>query len=82
MSRRALAYLDGGPANGVTLELDQPDWAPLVLLRLEINGRQCIYERVKQPRPAPGRPWRYVPRQKKVSEYSNGLDGNYDPFDD
>jgi hypothetical protein len=59
---RARAYFDGGAASGAELELDEPDWAPLPSLRIEVDGREYVYVRARQPRPRPGHPWRYVPK--------------------
>lgn len=82
MTRRARAYLDGGPADGTTLELDHPDWAPLTLLRLEVDGVEVVYVRAKQHHPEPGEPWRYVPRDSVGDGDEAPTEGNYDPYDD
>ncbi len=82
MANKALAYLDGGPADGTTLELDHPDWAPLALLRLEVDGVDVVYVRAKQHYPEPGRPWRYVPQHSAEAEEEAEEEGNYDPYDD
>jgi hypothetical protein len=61
------AYLDGGPANGVMVEVDEPHWAPLGALRIEVDGQEFVYVRADQPRPPDGMPWRYVPEQRPKS---------------
>lgn len=61
MAQNAVAYLDGGPADGLVLELDEPDWAPLPVLNVEVGGEQSVYVRARQRRPGSGQAWRYVP---------------------
>lgn len=82
MTRRALAYLDGGPADGLVVELDEPEWAPLAALRVEVGGEELVYVRARQPAPRPGAPWRYVPKGEPT-EYYGEVDGvPPDPTDD
>lgn len=81
MAPRGLAYLDGGPADGTTLELDQPHWAPIGALRVEVDGVEVIYVRIRQREPVPGQPWRYVPQDAlRADDSMLGVD--YDPDDD
>jgi hypothetical protein len=61
MTQHALAFLDGGPADGLVFELGEPEWAPLPVLNVEVGGESVVYVRAVQRRPASGRPWRYVP---------------------
>jgi hypothetical protein len=61
MAQNALAFLDGGPADGTLIELDEPEWAPLPVLNVEVGGASSVYVRAMQRRPPSGRPWRYVP---------------------
>lgn len=82
MGRKALVYLDGGPGNGLTLKVDQPDWGLLPTLRLAINGVNVVYVRAKQRQPQRGRPWRYVPKNaiRPLRYTSPGALNN--PYDD
>ncbi|MFZ0161227.1 MAG: hypothetical protein WAL50_19530 [Kineosporiaceae bacterium] len=81
MAKRVLAYLDGGPANGMVVELDEPHWAPLGALTIEVAGRAYVYLRADQPRPPVGQPWRYVP-ETVVQHNVEYQAANDDPYDD
>jgi len=80
--RKARAYLDGGPADGTTLELDEPDWAPLGALEVTVNHRRVTYVLAPQRDPKPGKPWRYVPEDSLRDSSSLSSGANYDPNDD
>ncbi len=82
MGRYVLAYLDGGPANGRVVEVDEPHWAPLGALRIEVAGREYVYVRVDQPRPPEGQPWRYVLEQGVRWTPPGSQAANDDPYDD
>ncbi len=86
MAKRGRAYLDGGPANGTMIELNQPYWAPLGSLEVTVDGIVVIYVRAKQRDPQPGQPWRFVPKNSVESTYEDEdnsyLGENYDPSDD
>ena len=79
---RALAYLDGGPASGQVVELDEPEWAPLRVIRIEVDGVEVVYARV------PGEPqnddgtWRYVPADQATERPRRSTSMIDDPFDD
>lgn len=62
MADKAIAYLDGGPASGLTVELDTPDWAPIAALRIEVEDIEVVYVRAPQRPPPRGYPWRYIPQ--------------------
>jgi hypothetical protein len=80
MAKHAFAYLDGGPADGVLLELDEPEWAPLSALKVEVGEAETTYVRARQSRPKPGNPWRYIPRGSGMVEDAAAEPGtNYDP---
>jgi hypothetical protein len=83
--RNALAYLDGGPASGVTIELNEPAWAPLRSVRVEVGGVETVYVRVPQRTPRPGEPWRYVPEDSPDAQAASTDEDaipERDPFDD
>jgi hypothetical protein len=61
MAQNALAFLDGGPADGTLIELDEPEWAPLPVLNVDVGGEPTVYVRAMQRRPPSGGAWRYVP---------------------
>lgn len=88
MAKRGRAYLDGGPANGMMVELDQPYWAPLGSLKVTVNGIVVTYVRARQRDPQPGQPWRYVPQSSvdytdEDEDEDDSYQGeNYDPNDD
>lgn len=89
MAKRALGLLDGGPASGTLIQLDEPHWAPLGLLTLDLGGRrEVVYVLAKQRRPPEGTPWRYVPEGspdaaiEDEADPAHGNAANDDPFDD
>lgn len=83
MTRKARAYLDGGPANGLVVELDEPEWAPLPALRVEVGDRELVYVRARQEAPPSGQPWRYVPKGEQPPRYFGETEGvPTDPNDD
>ncbi|MBL8932605.1 MAG: hypothetical protein JNL54_20975 [Kineosporiaceae bacterium] len=86
MSKRVLGYLDGGPADGTLIEIDEPHWAPLGTLTLDLGGgRQAVYVLARQRRPPAGTAWRYVPEgspDAAIQEEDGRSSGNSDPFDD
>ena len=61
MAQNALVYLDGGPADGTVIELNEPEWAPLPVLNVDVGGDPAVYVKARQRRPASGEAWRYVP---------------------
>lgn len=63
LSKRVLGRLEGGPAHGMVIELDGPHWAPLgsITIQLGEGATKHVYVLARQPRPAPGKAWRYVP---------------------
>lgn len=82
MAKRGKAYLDGGPANGTVVELDQPNWAPIGALKVTVNGVEVMYVRAPQRDPGPGEPWRYVPQSSVGNSMDADRDSNEDPYDD
>lgn len=85
MTQRGKAYLDGGPANGTLMELDQSNWAPIGTLKVEVDGVEVIYVRARQRDPRPGEPWRYVPRSEIADiedDDPTHQGANVDPYDD
>jgi hypothetical protein len=82
MSKHVLAYLDGGPANGQVVELDEPHWAPLGALRIEVDGTEYVYLRADQPRPPEGQPWRYVPETEQSLTYPGPGSGTHSSTED
>lgn len=85
MAKRALGILDGGPANGMLIELDQSHWAPIGLIEIDVEGGEAIYVLARQRRPEEGQPWRYVPEgspDAAVEEDDPRLPTPAGPYDD
>jgi hypothetical protein len=84
MAKHVLGVLEGGPAHGMVIELDGPHWAPLGAVTIEVRGLRLVYVLARQPRPSPGRPWRYVLEgSPKAAIRTDDYDlGPQDPYDD
>jgi hypothetical protein len=79
---RAMAYLDGGPATGQVVQLDEPEWAPIGAIRVEVDGVEVVYVRVAgEPQGSDGT-WRYVPAESAPARGPSSTSMIDDPFDD
>ena len=62
--------------------MDEPEWAPLGVIRIEVDGIEVVYVRAAgEPQAADGT-WRYVPEDDAPGPGRRSTSIIDDPFDD